>query len=291
MIRYSLNRKTCMSLIAVLFCSTAVMAQTGINTRNPQGVLHIDGAGDNNNTATPSLQEVVNDVVITNTGFVGVGTLTPVVKLDLRSEEGHRNAIGIGQTTMTAADAGRGALRYYQTTNPTLINSQLQTSDGVVWTSTYLPPVKAVVVARMANAFTVNRNANVNITDWDEIRDMANNFDPSTGVFTAPRDGVYTFLMTFNFVAGPIVAGSRVEVQFVDGSGTMLGKSYKTYGKSHRDTQAGGSATVTLELTAGMSVRPRIWHNITSSGGRALRVHSDYSHPNGGFNNLTVIEH
>ena len=278
-------------MIAVLLGSTAVMAQTGINTRNPIGVLHVDGAKDNPVTGAPAAAQAQNDFIVTNTGFIGVGVINPLVKLDLRSLEGLNNAIGVGQTTMTAADAGMGALRYYHTANPVVINSQLQTSDGVVWTSTYLPPIKAVVVARMASAFTVNRTANVNITGWDEVRDMADNFDPSTGVFTAPRDGVYTFLLTFNFVTGSIEAGSRVEVQFVNGAGTVLGKSYKTFGKSHRPTQAGGSATVTLQLSAGATVRPRMWHNITASGGRALRIHADYSSPNGGFNNLTVIEH
>lgn len=278
------NVKIGMLMIAVLLGSTAVMAQTGINTRNPIGVLHVDGAKDNPVTGVPTAAQAQNDFIVTNTGFIGVGVINPLVKLDLRSA-GTKNAFGLGNTTMTAPDAGMGAMRYHTP------DEKIQVSDGVQWDYTYIPPVKAVVVARMANPFTVNRNTNVNITGWDEVRDMANNFDPVSGEFRAPRDGVYTFLMTFNFVTGPIVAGSRVEVQFVNSSGTVLGRSYKTFGKSHRDTQAGGSATVTLKLTAGTTVRPRMWHNITSSGGRALRTHADYSSPNGGFNNLTIIEH
>jgi len=292
--RFVLNRKTCVVITAVLFCSTAVMAQTGINTRNPQGVLHIDGAKDNPVTGVPTAAQAQNDFIVTNTGFIGVGVINPLVKLDLRSA-GRKNAFGLGNTTMTAPDAGMGAMRYHTP------DEKIQVSDGVQWDYTYIPPVKAVVVARMGNAFSVARTTNVVLNGWDEIRDMANNFDPVSGVFTAPRAGVYTFLLTYNFWGGQVQAGSRVEALFLSGSsgtGTVLARSYKTFGKAHNgttgralNTQAGGSASITLELAEGATVRAALWQNITPSGARGLRVSPDYASPNGGFNNLTIIEH
>src|SRR5690606_9096168 len=168
------NVKIGMFMIAVLLGSTAVMAQTGINTRNPIWLLQVDTAKDNPVTVVPTASHAQNDFIVTNTGFIGVCVINPLVKLDLRSA-GTKNAFGLGNTTMTASDAGMGAMRYHTP------DEKIQVSDGVQWDYTYIPPVKAVVVARMANAFTVDRNTNVNITWWDEVRDMANNFDPVSG--------------------------------------------------------------------------------------------------------------
>lgn len=273
-------------VIGVLLISSPIIAQTqtGVNTRNPQGILHVDGKGDNPKNTTPTAQQAANDVLIDNKGFIGVGTLNPKVKLDLRSVVDY-NAFGLGTTNLSAATAEEGAIRYEAN------EKKIQSSDGVNWITTIVPPTKAVVVARMGNSFSVAKNQNVVISGWDEIHDLTNSFNPSTGQFTAPRDGVYSFMLTFNFVTGDVVRGSQVEVQFAKSNGEILARSYKTFGKSMRQTQAGGAANITLSLKQGDVIVPRIRQNITPSGSRGLRTSNDYSHPNGGFNNLTIIEY
>lgn len=274
-------------VIGGLFFNGSAKAQetrTGVNTRNPQGILHVDGKGDNPKNTAPTAQQAANDVLIDDKGFIGVGTLNPKVKLDLRSVVDY-NAFGLGTTNLSAATAEEGAIRYEAN------EKKIQSSDGVNWITTIVPPTKAVVVARMGNSFSVAKNQDVVITGWDEIHDLTNSFNPSTGQFTAPRDGVYSFMLTFNFVTGDVAKGSQVEVQFARSNGTILARSYKTFGKSMRPTQAGGAANITLSLKQGDVIVPRIRQNITLSGSRSLRTHTDYSHPNGGFNNLTIIEY
>ncbi|WP_147473883.1 hypothetical protein [Chryseobacterium nematophagum] len=73
-----------MSIIALLMCSFS-FAQVGVNTINPQGVLHVDGAKDNPTTGTPSVAQQANDFVVTSAGNVGVGTTTPSTKLEINS--------------------------------------------------------------------------------------------------------------------------------------------------------------------------------------------------------------
>ncbi|WP_454046166.1 hypothetical protein [Chryseobacterium sp. Marseille-Q8038] len=51
--------------------------QVGINTSNPQGVFHIDGNKDNAATGVPTALQQTNDVVVTPTGSVGLGTVSP----------------------------------------------------------------------------------------------------------------------------------------------------------------------------------------------------------------------
>ena len=71
-----------LALSACLLCGLAAAAQTqpasvGIQTENPQGVLHIDGGA---TAAQPS-----DDVVIDASGRLGAGVLAPAAKVDSRA--------------------------------------------------------------------------------------------------------------------------------------------------------------------------------------------------------------
>ncbi|QBJ87840.1 hypothetical protein DDI74_16930 [Chryseobacterium gleum] len=291
-------------LLILPFCFFTYVfnAQIGIGTNNPLGSLHVDGAKDNPASGVPTSAQVSNDVIINKTtGFIGAGVLNPLVQLDMRSA-GSENSLGLGTTSMSAVAAGAGATRYDVNNIP--VGAKIQVSDGAVWNKVYLAPQKAVVVVRKIVSQSIPTATPTTITNWSEVRDMSNSFDPSTGEFTAPRNGTYTFLLTFNFTGAVINDGSRVESQFYNpATGIVLASVYKTFGQSMtgtaddanatRSTQAGGSSTVTLTLTAGTKVSARLYQNLTS-GAIPLRVtsnSSDPANPDDGFNNLTIIEH
>ncbi len=59
-------------------------AQMGINTNKPQQLFHIDGAKDNKQIPLSSAM-IDNDVVVTNTGRMGIGELAPSVKMNIKS--------------------------------------------------------------------------------------------------------------------------------------------------------------------------------------------------------------
>ncbi|WP_278354214.1 hypothetical protein [Chryseobacterium gleum] len=291
-------------LLILPFCFFTYVfnAQIGIGTNNPLGSLHVDGAKDNPASGVPTSAQLSNDVIINKTtGFIGAGVLNPLVQLDMRSA-GSENSLGLGTTSMSAVAAGAGATRYDVNNIP--VGAKIQVSDGAVWNKVYLAPQKAVVVVRKIVSQSIPTATPTTITNWSEVRDMSNSFDPSTGEFTAPRNGTYTFLLTFNFTGAVINDGSRVESQFYNpATGIVLATVYKTFGQSMtgtaddanatRSTQAGGSSTVTLTLTAGTKVSARLYQNLTS-GAIPLRVtsnSSDPANPDDGFNNLTIIEH
>lgn len=289
-------------LLPIFYCSVGLaFAQTGIGTPNPLGALHIDGAKDN--AAIPTSTQLANDVIVSKTtGYIGVGVLNPAVQLDIRSVSSE-NSLGLNTTTMTAAAAGSGAVRYDIVNAP--VGAKIEVSDGSLWNKAYIAPQKAVVVVRKITSQAIVQGSPTTIINWSEVRDMSNSFIPSTGEFTAPRDGTYTFLLTFNFNSTIINDGSRVESQFYNPvTNTVLASVYKTFGQSMtgtsddansiRSTQAGGSSTVTLTLTAGTKIVARLLHNLISSGSVTLRVTTDSSdpaNPDDGFNNLTIIEH
>ncbi len=65
--------------------SSTINAQVGINTANPLGTFHVDGSKDNPTTGTPSTTQQANDLIVTSTGNVGIGTTTPTRKLEIVS--------------------------------------------------------------------------------------------------------------------------------------------------------------------------------------------------------------
>ncbi len=277
------------SCILCFFLSTYncdAQTMTGVGTRNPQGAFHVDGRKDNAKTGAPSAAQAVNDFIVTNKGLVGVGNITPKVKLDLRSDS-LQNAIGLGTTNLPAATAGAGAMRYY----PYNGGSDLQYSDGENWISIFVAPQKASVIAQLRSAQTIPSKKETIISNWTEIEDITSSFNPSTGAFVAPRDGVYSFVLTLNFVNGSIISGSYIQVQFVDTNNSSSVKVIRSFGESSRTSQAGITQTATLMLTKGATVMPQVYYTFLNSGSRALRIDANQNNPNGGFNNLMIIEH
>lgn len=75
-------------LFSLMISANFIFAQTGqvgIDTEFPKALLHIDGAKDNPKdvTTSPNSTQIQNDVVFTKAGNLGVGTISPTVKLEL----------------------------------------------------------------------------------------------------------------------------------------------------------------------------------------------------------------
>ncbi|QQT25014.1 hypothetical protein I6J02_14955 [Sphingobacterium spiritivorum] len=74
--------KTYLLLLLCVSGTITLQAQpAGINTKNPAAVLHVDAKKDN----TPTLQET-DDFVVTSGGNIGIGTITPTHRLDIRGK-------------------------------------------------------------------------------------------------------------------------------------------------------------------------------------------------------------
>ncbi|TZF98705.1 hypothetical protein FW781_01900 (plasmid) [Chryseobacterium panacisoli] len=70
-------------LICSLIISSVAYSQVGINTTNPQGTFHVDGAKDNPSTGAPSVAQQANDFTVTPAGAVGIGVTVPTNTLDV----------------------------------------------------------------------------------------------------------------------------------------------------------------------------------------------------------------
>lgn len=69
--------------MAISVFSIKISAQVGIQTSNPQGVFNIDAAKDNAATGVPTAAQQANDIAVTATGSMGVGTTAPAAKIDI----------------------------------------------------------------------------------------------------------------------------------------------------------------------------------------------------------------
>ena len=228
-------KKLTISLCILGFALTA-KAQVGVNTTNPQATFHVDAKGDNATTGTPTATQQANDVVVEKeTGNVGIGTTTPNAKLDVRpnptsiSNPG-AGIIGIGTTTIAASTAGAGAVRY-----DTASGGVLEYSNGIVWNTLTSTVKKSLVSARLAeNAYTFKSAAAIaeTVNNWTEEVDVNGDFDPTTGIFTVPRDGNYFVSCTLLPVAYTSTGGqmeAKVRVNGVAKAATVIGTANGTY--------------------------------------------------------------
>jgi len=60
-----------------------LQGQIGINTETPKGIFHIDAKRNTSATATGSSTQTLDDITVSYTGNIGIGTVEPQVKLHI----------------------------------------------------------------------------------------------------------------------------------------------------------------------------------------------------------------
>lgn len=305
----------------------------GINTKTPQGALHIDPQ--KNTPASGSTDsQTKDDFIVTNTnGWVGIGNLSPKVRVDLRNPE-NDNALAVGDTNQTAAAAGKGAIRYVVDGS----TGHIEYSNGVEWVRLKnTQTTKSVVIATKTspksamyeaggNASSQNPSCTIAtsmsgkcyidgipnrtsafLTDWTSKVDnnVGGSFDPTTGIFTANREGTFTATFTFATESGKLRSYTTYTNQIeaiwrvYNAAGTEINsvKCANTFPSDSRDdnntsgsVKVGSSCTASIKLNPGEYIRPALWvdliwdndpvpnYNTTQSGGTSL------------YNNLTIVE-
>jgi hypothetical protein len=243
------------------------------------GALTFAAGGTNQNVVlTPS--GTGNTVL---NGKVGVGSTSPNAKLDIRTNTADGSNpgdgfLGIGTTSATASSAGAGAVRY-----STESAGGIEFSNGSAWNRLQSAAVKSTVIASKSGntTETFNHTTVTNVTNWSEILDVNSNFDPSTGIFTAPRAGNYSFNFSYKFRAGNIDANSKIEAFMTCSNTAKLRKTATAFPASGTNAEPGAQISFVVNLAEGETLRPSLWHSLGST--KLLLGDDD-------FNNLSIVE-
>lgn len=190
-------------IVGILISSNSfLLAQKlGIGTANPEQQIHVDAK---KNTVSGNASSYYDDVIVTATGQLGIGTISPKTRLDLRSNE-NLNEIGIGGTNQAANVAKAGALRYNDT------SQDLSYSDGTNWiTLAHKTPNDYVDVVNGSGQNIPNATTTI-ITNWTTNTDVNNSFTTSTGIFKASKTGVYIVNFNYALQSSVISNNSRIE--------------------------------------------------------------------------------
>lgn len=227
-----------------------------------------------------------NGLTITESGKVGVNMTLPNAKLDIRTNPTSTSnpgegMFGLGSTTTAANTAGAGAMRYN-----TSSGGILQYSNGTAWNTLTSTAQKSIVVGRRwTSGQTVSNNGSVTLDSWTEMTDTNGNFNPSSGVFVAPRTGNYTVSATIGFQVANNYSG-WVECWInVNGTSTRYKSSTAAVSNGNNITP-GASITMTLPLTAGDQVTIGVYN----ATGNSRTIRGSLNTDDQGFNNVSIIE-
>lgn len=282
------------------FSFNLAKAQTAVGARSTSHGLEI---------VTPAGYE---KTIITKDGKVGIGTLTPKVELDIRSEA--NSALALGMTEQSAQDAGAGAIRYVP--SPAIgVKGYIEYSDGEKWIG-YHPYGKPrlVVVAEKSSqdvyvyetgaqpigsySAGIPARSSSYLTNWTKKLDSdsgtdTNNFNATNGEFIAPREGVYWAIFSMSLQSNLITANETYDSNQIeaiwevrDSSGLLKSKikSAKAF-PGNGTAEVGTSCLVGVHLMKGDKLRPAVWIDL-------IWNHSSFRpfNTNPGYNVLTIVE-
>lgn len=282
---------------AMLLSGDIFAQQTGVRTQNPNtGTrFHLDAANDN--AATPTNAQRLNDILVTMEGALSVGVTNPATRVDLRSGLPH-SIIGLGMTSQTAAEAGAGALRYnpnpIEPTDPASNHRGLEYSDGIDWHMVSNNAPKAMVIARKPTTQSVSYNVWTQVTNWTEDLDNESTFNASTGVFTAPRDGFYSFHFSARFANYNTANNNRHIVLSIDNMSSNPNNltrfrsvfTYPSNGLVSRTIAAAGMCYAVYDLNEGDTVVFNLVQRLTNTN-NSLSLNTNN---NGRYTTISIIE-
>jgi hypothetical protein len=176
-----------------LTTASLAYSQVGVNTPNPQGAFHIDGAKDNPATGVPTATQQENDLIVNDLGRVGIGTNTPTTKLDVAGNVKIADGTQGANKILTSDANGVASWQSFAGAVPTS-NGSVIAIDGQFLIA------QEITVQMSADYSNTVGNVAEPIGNLDvEIIDNENRFSSTatTNSFTVVATGVYQIILNF----------------------------------------------------------------------------------------------
>ncbi|WP_313580415.1 hypothetical protein [Chishuiella sp.] len=148
-----------------ILLSSLMFSQVGINTANPQQLFHTDGKYStettNPSSGVPTTAQQADDVVITNQGKIGIGTINPTTKLEINNGS-INGAIKIvdgtqGQSKVLMSDAnGVGTWQTPASIKPVALGDFTSADNNVKSTGGSTPLYSKVYIKLTKGRWVVN---------------------------------------------------------------------------------------------------------------------------------------
>ena len=137
----------------------------------------------------------------------------------------------------------------------------------------------AYVNAYNTNNQLVTQNIPTPLTGWTEVEDSHNAFDPTTGIFTAPRDG--RFAASFTYLFGATITTRTLNyINHYQSDGSTIIRRYVGFA-AVANTESGTPQTACVKMNKGEKLKFEALHSEAS----ARNIHAS-----GDLNHLTVVE-
>lgn len=214
-------------LLATVGLAFKAYSQSGVNTSNPQGAFHVDGARDNSASGAPTAPQQLNDFTVTSIGRVGIGTTAPNNKVEINS--GTANTSGLRFTNLTSATP--------VSTGQTI---GVDATGNIVTLPN--PTATSVTTAEVASA----SGADFNVNDTGETL-----LTGTVQTITVPAGGkalFINFMLGIDFVTTTGGAGYYRATLYIDGVAT---NTYLTIQEPNAGSQLQYTLNTVKFLTAG----------------------------------------
>lgn len=279
----------------VFFLSTGnlkIYAQVGINTKNPTAVLDIvtNSTNDINKIFNVKNSKGLSLFSINKKGYIDiVENSNSLVKLDLRDKSPNQfnRSLGIGYSDIDPSLVGSGVLRY----NPTF--KALEFSNGSNWVQLSSEKKRVFVLAENtsgSNYIVSFGSINQVLNNWTVVSDETKSFDPVSGLFTAPRDGVYRISVSAVFNNVQIRSGSisSYELSLIQLLDDYLAIDYQ--GAKSVVTYFGGTGSITMSNTCKKIFYLKKGESVYIAVNIINIIRSAQLSPDGASNVLTIAE-
>lgn len=208
----------------LVLCPFFAFAQVGIGTVDPKGILHIDGKSDTH----LSNSNVKDDIVISNAGNLGLGTITPAAKVtivndsDMPSIRITDGTQGAGKLLISDAN---GVATWSFPKNSDLIIGEFQnggisykfadhSGDALIYTKSFIDLPQGTWEVNYVILFQVSATTDVNADNWIELNTTFVNVNNTTAQTVISGDvygqnrtnsHIYAFGASLSVLKGSII--------------------------------------------------------------------------------------